>query len=131
MNIESFVHGISQIPKAFFGALAQGERTISKLLNAFLDEKKNQNDNNDCSGFCNAEDIFILILYCEDAENLTDNINLIMKVIKKEQRTFKNLVNILNKLYEDNVNNCQSFLTIDKINEVINACTDFIEEEEE
>jgi hypothetical protein len=54
-----------------------------------------------------------------------------MKVIKKEQRTFKNLVNILNKLYEDNVNNCQSFLTIDKINEVISACTDFIEEEEE
>jgi len=35
MNIESFVHGISKIPKAFFGALAQGERTISKLLNAF------------------------------------------------------------------------------------------------
>jgi hypothetical protein len=42
MNIESFVHGISQIPKAFFGALAQGERTISKLLNAFLDEKRNK-----------------------------------------------------------------------------------------
>ena len=46
MNIESLAHGISQFPNAFFGALAQGERTISKLLNAFLDEKKKQNEAN-------------------------------------------------------------------------------------
>ena len=130
-DIENFIHGISQCAKAFFGALAKGEGTITKLINTILNEKNVKIDDKDCPGFCDAEDIFILVLHCEDAQNFTENLGLIMKVIKKEQRTFTNLVNILNKVYENNINNCQTFLTIEKINEIINDCSDFIEENDE
>jgi hypothetical protein len=51
-----------------------------------------------------------------------------MRVIKKEQRTFEHIVEALTTLYNENINNCQSFLTIEKINKVVNACSDFSEE---
>ena len=82
-------------------------------------------------GTWDAKTIFILFLHTEDAPNFTNYIYEIMKAIKKEQRTFENIVDILNQVYNENINNCQSFLTIEKINEVINACSDFIEDNDE
>ena len=131
LPLDEQLHQIALIPKLFFQVLAKGEGTISKFFNAWLDNQKIKLDDNNCPGYFNAEDVFILSLYCEDAQNLSDNLNIIMKCIKKEQRTFDCLLSTLTKLYENDINNCKSFLTIEKINDIINSCSEFIEEKEE
>ena len=131
LPIDEQLHQFALFPKYFFQALAKGEGTISKFFNAMLDNQKIKLDDNNCPGYFNAEDVFIICLHCEDAQNLSDNLNLIMKCIKKDQRTFDCLLSTLTKVYENNVNNCKSILTIEKINDIINSCSEFIEEKEE
>ena len=131
LPLDEQLHQFALFPKVFFQALAKGEGTISKFFNAMLDNQKIKLDDNNCPGYFNAEDVFILSLYCEDAQNLSDNLNIIMKCIKKEQRTFDCLLSTLTKLYENDINNCKSFLTIEKTNDIINSCSEFIEEKKE
>ena len=51
-----------------------------------------------------------------------------MEGIKEEQRIFEHIVEVFTIIYNENINNCQSFLTSEKINEVVSAFSDFSSE---
>ena len=126
---DKFLHEIAIEANVFFNSIKKEEKIISKMLNSII-KIKNLNLDEKCPGYFNAEDVFILCLYCEDFQNLKDNLDLIMKFIFKEQRTFEYLVDILNNIYEKNINNCKTFLTEQIISDILNYCNEFVEEKE-
>jgi hypothetical protein len=128
---ESPYHYIAVCIESFLGALAEEERYFKKFVEFFASKEGFKLDTKDEIGFMSAKDIFIIALYCNDCHKLKDNINILMKLIKKEERTFNNIITVLTELFEKNVNNCQKFLNIQEINEICALCEDISNEENE
>ncbi len=129
-NNESQYHKIAVCIKSILGALAETEKTFLKFAEAFANQEGLNLNSQEEIGFMNAKDVFMIALNCNDCNKLKDNINIIMKLIKKEERTFNNIVTVLTEFIEKNENNCQNFLNNQDITEICSHCEDIFEEDE-
>ena len=132
INIQKMIKRLNSCPddaKAFFKIIKDEEKTISFFLNYLMKEAGlNPNDKN-CIGLFDADDIFKIVFYLKDVENLTQHLVLIMKSIKRPQRNFESVVEVLNNICKDNYNGIASFLSFEKIDEIAEKLINLMDEE--
>ena len=129
--------------KLILKVIIKEERTFEKIMTV-LNDFKNKNDcklspekeldkididSKDEIGFMNARNAFMIAFNCSDCYQLEKNIKLIMKVIIKEERTFDNIVTVLNDFVDKNENDCKTFLNFEKIQEICSLCDDISDKE--
>ena len=129
-NYESFYHNFAINIKLILAAVVEKERNFKTVIKALAENEKVDIESKNEIGFMNAKDVFMIALNCEDCNKIKDNINIIMKVIKKEERTFNNILSALNDLVEKNENDCKKFLNPQDISEIILLSEDIDKENE-
>ena len=129
-NYESFYHNFAINIKLILAAVVETERNFKTVIKALADNEKVDIESKNEIGFMNAKDVFMIALNCDDYNKIKDNINIIMKVIKKEERTFNNILSALNDLVEKNENDCKKFLNPQDISEIILLSEDIDKENE-
>ena len=91
-NYESFYHNFAINIKLILAAVVEKERNFKTVIKALAENEKVDIESKNEIGFMNAKDVFMIALNCNDCNKIKDNINIIMKVIKKEERTFNNIL---------------------------------------
>ena len=123
-NNEAFYQAFASNIKILLKAVVEDQRNFKVIINYLAKLENIDIESKDEIGFMNAREVFMIALNCNDCYKLKENIKLIMKVIKKEEKTFDNIVTILNDFMDKNENNCKTFLNFEEIQEICSFCDD-------
>ena len=123
-NNGAFYHALASNIKYILAAVVEDQRNFKVVIKSFAKQENIDIESKDEIGFMDARDVFMIALNCNDCNKLKENIKLIMKVIKKEEKTFDNIVTVLNDFVDKNENNCKTFLNFEEIQEICSFCED-------
>ena len=108
------IHNIAVNVRPFLKAIKIDERTFIKTFEALLDNNKTNLYDKKSPGYIHANDALIFALNVNDCANIDKNFELLLNSVFKEERNFYYIWYLLNKLFNDNHNNCRQFLTHEK-----------------